>query len=261
MRTFCNLITAWALLFCQSAWSMHVVLDPGHGGNDAGATNQNITESDITLKVAKFVAENLQEDSRFQVTLTRNSDTYLSLENRANLANKVGDLFISIHVNSSTDSRIRGKEIYFQNQLESDEESLFLSSRENQGAKNSDPVVRSVSLSLKDKGHLNPEVKSIVEDLERNHRFKKSGQLAEQLYYNWSGDMNNRRSSIRQAPFFVVSNIDKPAALIEIGYLTNKIEALKLTDPNYQRKIAKGIYKAIVSFKENLDKPTKSSLD
>jgi N-acetylmuramoyl-L-alanine amidase len=122
-------------------------------------------------------------------------------------------------------------------------------------------VARQVSLALKDKPGLKPDVRAIVEDLERNHRLQISGRFTESLYENWAGDQLHRRQTIRQAPFFVVSNIDKPAALIEIGYLTNDTEAKKLTDPEYQKKVARGIYKAILNFKEVMDKPSPKSLN
>jgi N-acetylmuramoyl-L-alanine amidase len=170
------------------------------------------------------------------------------------LANSNGDVFLSIHVNSSEDPRARGQEIYFQNQLPSDQESLFLASRESEKNQGGGPVIHSVSLALKNHKGLNSDVHAIVEDLERNHQFKLSGIFTEHLYQNWSGEKLQRRHSIRQAPFFVVSNIDKPAALIEIGYLSNSQDVKKLTDPQYQKKIAQGIYKALVSFKTIIDK-------
>lgn len=243
------------------AWALHVVLDPGHGGSDRGTSHKGVTESEITLKVSQLIAEELKSDGRFRVTLTRQSDTYLSLEDRVEIANKNGDVFLSIHVNSSPDPDIRGQEIYFQNQLPPDEESLFLASRENMSTRPQQNQPRSVSLALKGKPHLNSDVRAIIGDLERNHRFKLSSIFTEKLFYNWLGDKARNHSPIRQAPFFVVSNVEKPAALIEIGYLTNKHDAARLTDPAYQKKIAKGIYKALLNFKEFIDKPIPKSLD
>jgi N-acetylmuramoyl-L-alanine amidase len=244
-----------------SAFAMHIILDPGHGGNDKGATQGSITESQITLQISKILAEKLRNQGKFTVTLTRKSDTFISLEERASIANTTGDVFLSIHVNSSPDTKIHGSEIYFQNQLQPDEESLFLASRENKNLKLERAVVRSVSLALKDKKNINPEVQSIVEDLERNTRLKLSGVLAEQLFYNWSGDPAKKHQSIRQAPFFVVSNVEKPAALIEVGYISNTAEAERLMNPEYQEKIAEGLFKALAHFKDFVDKPDNKSLN
>lgn len=244
-----------------SANAMHVVLDPGHGGRDTGATQGRLTESAITLSIANLVARELKNNSQFTVSLTRTDDSYISLEKRAAIANTKGDLFLSIHANSSTDTRVNGKEIYFQNQLPADEEALFLSSRENQFSATERFVPRAVSLALVNKKNINSDVRAIVEDLERNHRLKLSGLFAEKIFYKWQGQAVQKSNAIRQAPFFVVSNIDKPAVLVEIGYLTNPKEAKQLTNHEYQVKIANGIYKAIVSFKESLDKPTNKSLN
>ncbi|MCB0349741.1 MAG: N-acetylmuramoyl-L-alanine amidase [Bdellovibrionales bacterium] len=244
----------------STSLAMHVVLDPGHGGRDTGATQGKIAESEITLKIANIVAKQLLNDSRFTVSLTRKDDSYISLEERATIANKKGDLFLSIHVNSSTDSRVHGQEIYFQNQLPPNQESLFLASRENQNVKIDRYVPKATSPALANK-KLNADVRSIIEDLERNHRFKLSGLLAEKLYYSWQDDSQQKSNAIRQAPFFVVSNVDKPSVLIEVGYLTNAREAKKLMSPDHQEQIADNIYRAILSFKESLDKPTNKSLN
>lgn len=258
MRT---LLILFAFLFSIHASALHVVIDAGHGGSDKGATSDNYTESEITLSVAKLLEKALKADSQFKVTMTRKDDTFLSLSERTRIANQAGDVFISIHVNSSSDSRARGNEIYFQNHLAPDEESLFLASRENQDSKPDDNAPRSVTMSTSTKKDLNPEVLSIIEDLERNHRLKLSGIFTEKIYYNWMGDNYHRSRTIRQAPFFVVSNMYKPAALVEIGYITNPGEAEKLMDPSYQKKIATGLYRALISFKEFMDKPTVKSLN
>jgi len=247
--------SAFFAFFCVAqAQALHVVLDPGHGGHDKGATRGKITESFITLRVAGLVADELKKDSDFKVSMTRKSDIFLELEERASFANKQGDLFLSIHVNSSADPKARGHEIYFQNQLPPDQESLFLASRENSNSESVDQVARSVCFAVKSRPHLNSDIRAIVEDLERNHRFRLSGLLTESLYETWGGDYVNRKQPIRQAPFFVVSNIDKPSALVEIGYLSNENEAQKLMDPVYQKRIAIGIYKALRGFKERTDK-------
>jgi N-acetylmuramoyl-L-alanine amidase len=201
------------------------------------------------LKVSQYLRQLLQRDSRFQASLTRETDKFLSLEQRADLANKSKvDLFLSIHVNSSQDTEVHGKEIYFQNQLPPDEEALYLASREN-------------GVTKKQSDYGKGDVAAIVEDLERNNRLRLSGRLSEELYRNWAGDRWQRHSSIRQAPFYVISNVNMPSALVEIGYLTNPAEAAKLGDPAYLHKVADGIYQAIISYKEFVDKATRQRLN
>lgn len=257
---------SWSLILIfvsPVALAMHIIIDPGHGGTDQGATYGKITESALTLQVAKMVADELKKDSRFSVSLTRETDVYLSLEQRVQMANAAGDVFLSLHVNSSNDPKARGKEIYFQNQLPADQESLFLANRENQNEKfKSLPKEAGVAATiLSDKKEMNSDVRAIIEDLVRNHHFKLSGLLAESLFHNWNGEKFHRRRTIRQAPFIVISHINKPAVLIEIGYLTNPEEAKKLVTAEYQKKIAIGIYRAFLNFKEYMDKSAEKSLN
>lgn len=237
-------------IFQSPVFAMRVVIDAGHGGTDRGTTRGDITESAITLTVAKLLRDEMAQSKEFSAVLTRADDSYVSLEQRAEIANEKGDVFISIHVNSSTDPKARGKEIYFQNQLEADEESLYLANLENGQA---DQKVRHAFLPNTDVKGLNSDVKAIVEDLERNYRLKMSGLLTEELHRSWGGDPIRRKQAIRQAPFFVISNVNRPAALIEIGFLTNPTEAKKLVDASYQKKIAQGIFQALIKFKEVVD--------
>lgn len=235
--------------FSPYSFALSVMIDPGHGGTDHGAVNSSLRESDITLKVSQYLKALLSADPQFKVKMTRERDQFLSLDRRAQLANEAkADLFISIHVNSSNEKHVRGKEIYFQNQLPPDEEALFLANRENQGIESRTDTVKG-------------DVAAIVEDLERNHRLRLSGRLSEELFRNWGGDHYRRRTSIRQAPFYVISNVSMPSALVEIGYLSNPQEAEKLSDDTYLRKIAQGLYRAIVSYKEFVDKAAHRSLN
>lgn len=249
------------LAFSPPADALHVVIDAGHGGSDKGAVANNLTESHLTLQISKILAQTIGADPRFSYTLTRDKDIFLSLEERANMANKVGDVFISIHANSSNDKHTKGKEIYFQNQLPPDEESLFLASRENSSMQPAQNIERGTIPVLQKKKGLNPDIRLIVEDLNRNHALKMSGLFTEMLYHNWYDEKSNKHHSIRQAPFFVISNTDKPAVLIEVGYLTNLNEARKLSDPEYLKKIVVGIHQALISFKELIDKPLTKSLN
>mgnify|MGYP001577243627 CR=1 FL=1 len=118
-------------LWASLSFGFLVVIDPGHGGNDGGAKSDDAKESAIALSVSKLLADALKNDGRFEVKMTRTRDEFVTLEDRAEFANHAkADLFISIHTNWSEDPKARGKEIYFQNQLPPDEESLYLASRE-----------------------------------------------------------------------------------------------------------------------------------
>ena len=239
-------------------FGMHILLDPGHGGNDRGAVRGHLRESEITLEVAKKLERLLKQDTQFQVSLTRSEDRFVSLSERTEISDQSNaDLFLSIHVNASPDVRARGAEFYFQNQLPPDEDSLFLASLEMEG--------HGHETGTKDKPHeenprgvaltdLKSDVANIVRDLHRNSKIFLSSQLAENLMLNWAGTKKSRRHVIRQAPFYVVSHVNVPSALVEIGFLSHKREGQQLADSAYQDKLADSIYRGLVNFKEFVDK-------
>jgi N-acetylmuramoyl-L-alanine amidase len=250
-----------------------VVLDPGHGGHDTGASSGDAMESEIALRITKLVGDRL-EKSGLKVIYTREKDEWVSLEKRALIANRAkADLFVSIHLNSSTDSRAHGKEFYFQNQVPVDEEALFLANRENNRARNSAGTdvssdsdlstdrVAQAGLRLAEASRLpevtieNPrarqDVKSILEDLDRSARVKFSSELAIQLSREWSkaaslaGVSKTSGRAIRQAPFFLVSNVAMPSVLVEVGFLSHKREGARLRQEAYQIALADSLANGI----------------
>ena len=94
--------------------ALHVIVDPGHGGENHGAVYYGVKEADINLQVGSHLARLLKNDSRFKVTLTRHKDTELSLEERAELARRAGgNVFLSIHTNAFNRPQAKGVEFYF----------------------------------------------------------------------------------------------------------------------------------------------------
>lgn len=254
-----------------SATKKKIIIDPGHGGHDTGASQQGIHESEIALAISSQLKSRL-EKMGYEVLLTRTKDEWISLEKRAALANASrGDLFLSIHINSSTDARAHGKEIYFQNQLPVDEEALFLANRENHDPEN--PTASSetpgheriqkaglraaeaariplAKLQSIDNPQARADVRNILEDLDRSARVRASSELAKHLYFEWEANEASRRApgssqstvrGIRQAPFFLVSNIAMPSVLVEVGFLSHAKEGQKLQDTNYQNALAEAL--------------------
>jgi N-acetylmuramoyl-L-alanine amidase len=248
------------MLIAKTAFGFQVVIDPGHGGSDRGAHNKSINESDITLKVSLLLSEELKKSSSIKTLLTRSEDRFLTLEKRSEIGNKYGDLFLSIHVNSSPSTKARGHEVYFKNQLPANEDALLAAHRENQGHKNSLDIPQSVTIDSISTSGLHPNVQAIIADMYDSYRLVLSAQFAKELFFNWNGDKYKKSQPIRQAPFFVISNLQKPSALVELGYMSHSIEAQKLNDPEYQLQIAKGLAKAVISYKDFVDKNPLSSL-
>jgi N-acetylmuramoyl-L-alanine amidase len=248
---FIVLIFSATCLFSKPSSAYTVLIDPGHGGSDAGARHGSIKESEIALKVSLMLAELLRKDPTFKVLMTRDRDEKLTLEQRAQKAKEIKpDLFISIHLNSSADPRAHGREFYFQNQLPADEEAMFLVSRENsegeiaEGASN-------------DRLSAETDVKRILEDLKRNHRIRESSEFSKTLLEAWLADGQSRRIGslpIRQAPFYVVSNVPSPSVLVELGFITHATEGPRLAQSDYQQLLARSIYEGLVKYKDSVDK-------
>jgi len=235
------------------ASDFHVVVDPGHGGHDRGAHSGPFNEADLTLNVSRHLEKLLLEDPDFQVTLTRRQNEFVSLEQRSRTADQAkGDVFISIHVNSSKDNKAQGKEVYFQNQLPADQESLFLANLENSG--------HGIKTDEEDDAPKS-DLGAILHDLKRNHRILQSSKLSEFIHENWLAPTAERRRPIRQAPFHVISSVSMPSALVEIGYLSNAKDLERLKSPDYLKKVAEGLYLGLKDFKEFVDKKTRPHLN
>ncbi len=247
-RYFLNTIVITILASLQ-VQAFHIMLDPGHGGIDTGAVRGNAKEADVVLKVAQQLKKILSESKQFEVSMTRTQDSNITLPERVNKAEKSkADLFVSLHANTAIDPRAKGVEFYFQNTLPPDEESLFLASHENQNFKD-DSTARDEQDPSK-KG----DVAAILEDLHRQDRIESSLRLTRLLTQIWELENIREKVSIKQAPFYVISKTNMPSVLIEIGFITNPKEVKKLITPQYQAEVAQKIYKALVAYKEKVDK-------
>ncbi|MFH1034438.1 MAG: N-acetylmuramoyl-L-alanine amidase [Pseudomonadota bacterium] len=216
-----------------------VVLDPGHGGKDPGAIWRGVKEKDIVLDIAKRVREKLRRQSGCEALLTRSQDVFVPLENRTAFANTHdADLFVSIHINAAPGPGLHGIETYFLN-LASDEQSMRVAARENA------TTHRSIS-----------DLQNILNDLMLNSKINESNHLARTLQKNLLGQV--RRSyqvqdlKVKQAPFYVLIGARMPAALIEVGFLTNPQEHQRLTSPAYRDQLAEGIAQGIAAYSKEL---------
>ncbi|WP_374027432.1 N-acetylmuramoyl-L-alanine amidase [Bdellovibrio bacteriovorus] len=248
------------LILCSpSAFALHIMLDPGHGGVDTGAVYGGAKEADLVLKVAQKLQTLLAKNEKFKVTMTRTNDRNLSLPERVKMAEGTkADLFVSLHANAASDQRAKGVEFFFQNNLPPDEDALFLASQENQMVLNSRELH---DISGGDELSKKGDVAAIVEDLHRQNRLNSSLRLTQALTQVWGTDNNAAQATIKQAPFYVISKTTMPSVLIEIGFLTNPREAKKLVSAEYQNDLAQKIYTALQSYKEKMDNHTAKSLN
>lgn len=218
-----------------------VVIDPGHGGKDPGAVANGLKEKDINLAVSKKLAAALKKKG-IDVRLTRNSDVYLTLKERTNLANKWNaEVFISIHANALPKGRhATGMEIYLM-ALPTDKDAMQLALIENRDMAEGDGEA-SKAADSRTKMLLN-----ILGNMQQNAKISESTGFAEHLFTaGQAGKIKMRR--VAQAPFFVLRGAAMPAVLIETGFLTEKSEARMLADGAYQNRMADSLAKGIISF-------------
>lgn len=221
-----------------------VVLDAGHGGNDPGAVANNVREKDIVLKAVHELAEILRNQG-VDVRLTRSTDIYLKLSERTAIANKHNaDVFVSLHCNSlaKKNSSVSGLEYYIM-ALPRDKDSMALAIAENKEIAGGSNVTSSAAITDKKTRVL----LQILGDMQQNDKINESTTFAEYLY-NASLTSGLKMRKVAQAPFFVLRGAAMPAVLAELGYLTNKEEAQKLTTFEYRQKLCNTIAHGIINY-------------
>ena len=215
-----------------------VVIDPGHGGRDTGALGGGGSEEKrLTLQIARQLKSRLEQELNLRVILTRNGDSEIDLDQRPALANQnKGDLFISLHVNSSPDPEAHGAETYFSSLEAGDADAERAAATENASA--ADPLY---------------DLQLILWDLAQSRHLAQSQSLAGlmQAELNKALDLHNR--GVKQAPFRVLLGAAMPAVLVELGFLSNSDEERKLGDSNYRRQLADALVRAVSRYKSMLD--------
>ena len=191
-----------------------------------------------------MLAEKIEKRLGLEVVLTRNKDVFLPLEERTALANTKGaDLFISIHANAHRSKKVHGIETYFLN-LATDEEAMRVAAREN--------ATTQKNMS---------DLQMILSDLMLNSKITESGRLAAKVHRSMLSRVKKRYKGIRdlkvkQAPFYVLIGANMPSILIELGFLSNKIEEGRLKDWKYLNHLSDGIVEGIKSYNQSIKKTT-----
>jgi N-acetylmuramoyl-L-alanine amidase len=217
-----------------------VVLDPGHGGHDAGTHGPSgLTEKDLVLDVSQRLAALLQDRLGSEVLLTRNDDTFVSLEGRTKIANEAkADLFLSIHANSSPVKSVTGVETYYLN-FTTSRTALDVAARENATAESSIFDLKDVleKIALKDK-------------IDESREF--ASRLQTSLFTLTKTSAATKNRGIKKAPFVVLIGAQMPSVLAEIGFLTNSSDEALMRKNEHRQKIAEALYKGIAAYAESL---------
>ncbi len=218
-----------------------IVLDPGHGGTQHGATSDSgVAEKEITLDIALRLRRLLQ-DALFEVLMTRETDATMSLERRVAFANSNrADLFVSIHVNWIPRRQIRPLETYFV------------------GPTDDPAALRLASIENRDSGYSLAAYRRLLDKIYMDTRRDESQALARslntELYRSLSEvnpELENR--GIKMAPFAVLVGTEMPAILVEVSCLSNEADVELLTKADYRERVAVALLRGIRAYATDLD--------
>ncbi len=224
-----------------------VVIDAGHGGKDPGCLGSKAKEKDVALavalKVGGYIKENLKD---VKVVYTRSTDVFVELDERTAIANRnKADLFISIHCNSAKNKNVLGAETYTIGMHKTDG-NLTVAMREN-------------AVILEEKNHKEKykfDPYSIISYIKMSNfqsaNQTKSIDFATKVQRQFEKRVNRQNRGVKQSGFLVLWKTTMPAALIEIGFLTNLKEQNYLKTDNGQSYIASGIYRAFKEYKNEV---------
>ncbi len=229
-----------------------IVIDPGHGGKDSGTMGTKrfkIYEKHValavSLKLGKYISDAFPE---VEVIYTRDSDFFLELNERTEIANKANaDLFISIHCDGFTNPKPSGASVFVMG-MSKLKANMDVAMRENSA------IYLEDNYKKKYDGFDPKSPESyIVFSLMQNTYLNQSLKIAEQVETQFSTRANRKSRGVKQAPFYVISRTNMPSILIECGFLTNPKEEEFLHSEIGQDYIASAIFRAFRSYKESVE--------
>lgn len=226
-----------------------VVLDPGHGGKDPGALGKTAKEKDIVLAVALKVGEYLKKEMPdLNLVYTRNTDVFVPLDERAEIANKAkADLFVSIHANWISNPKIQGTETFVLG-LHRSEENLEVAKKENS------VIILEDDYSTKYEGFDPNQTESyIIFELMQNVYLDQSIEAASAIQQQFEKRVGRHNRGVKQAGFLVLRKTAMPGILVELGFLSNQDEEKFMMSEEGQTYLASAIFRAIRDYKNRFE--------
>ncbi|SFR48089.1 N-acetylmuramoyl-L-alanine amidase [Litoreibacter janthinus] len=214
-----------------------IVVDPGHGGVDPGAQRFGVNEADIMLQFARELREQLLRSGRYDVIMTREDDSFVSLPQRVSLARAAGaDAFLSLHADALAEGRATGTTIYTLSDDASDEASAKLAERQDRT-----DILAGVDLTAQD-----DQIATVLMDLARAETTPRTDRLAEALVDGLRNTLGKLHKRPRlEAGFSVLKAPDIPSVLIELGFMSSQTDLDRLQDPVWRSQAAAGIVDAM----------------
>ncbi|MGQ8335426.1 N-acetylmuramoyl-L-alanine amidase family protein [Sunxiuqinia sp. A32] len=229
--------------------SFIVVIDPGHGGKDPGAVFKNIREKDVVLsiglKLGSYIKQNIPDAN---IIFTRQSDVFVPLHERAEIANKnKADLFISLHANYCGTPSITGTETFVLG-LHRSEENLEVAKKENA------VILLEDDYNNRYEGFdPNSPESYIMFEIVQDDYIEQSINLASSIQDQFKNRAGRKDRSVKQAGFLVLRRTSMPSVLVEAGFLSNATEAKYMDSENGQAILASAIYRAVKDYKLGID--------
>jgi N-acetylmuramoyl-L-alanine amidase len=220
-----------------------VVIDPGHGGNDSGATGVNgEDEKEIVLATGKILRDKLEKTGRYKVIMTRSDDSFVPLEERTAIAraNKA-QLFISLHADyiPKREGDARGATVYTVSERASDREAARLAEKENKADLIGAPGLKKQS----------DDIVNILYDLTHRETQNFSALFQRTLVAQMkSGGILMHQDAMRSAGFVVLKSPNVPSVLVELGYVSNADDVKNLTSDEWRDKVADSIAASVDTF-------------
>jgi len=219
-----------------------VIIDPGHGGDEDGAEGQRGTkEKDITLAIAQKLRDLLATDQSLTVIMTRDSDTTVTLQERADKANSNGgDLYVSVHCNAFEDDGVSGSQTF------------FLAAAMNDEAR-ATAMLENKSVMLErdaEEDEYVDDLDFILLDLMQTEYLSESQDLAKMIQSEFKDGLGIKSRGVDQAGFFVLNKVFMPSVLVETAFISNKKDEALLRKDSFQQKAAEAIHEGIRRFIE-----------
>ncbi|MGR3504988.1 MAG: N-acetylmuramoyl-L-alanine amidase [Paracoccaceae bacterium] len=210
-----------------------VVLDPGHGGIDPGAERDGLSEKELMLTFARELQDVLRRDGGFEVVLTREDDSFVSLDRRVDMAHAVGgQVFISLHADALSEGQAHGATVHLLSESASDAATATLAERHDR-----DDLLAGIDLTGQD-----DEVAGILMDLARQETQPRSERLAQALVARiGAAELPLNSRPVRRGAFSVLKAADIPSILLEVGFLSSTRDLKNLRDPAFRARMAEAI--------------------
>lgn len=223
-----------------------IVIDAGHGGKDPGAIGRRfrLKEKYQTLAISKRL-KNVLEENGLKIIMTRDDDTFISLPRRVEIANRSGaDLFVSIHINASRSRSLSGFECYYLSDA-TDDNARAIEAFENASLKMDEENILNHSKGLD---------KTLWDMALSENRIESAG-LAKHICGSVQDSLAIiRNRGVKSARFYVLKGTRMPAVLVEVAYLSNRYEEMRLKDKDFLEDVTHAIAKGILAYKNEYEK-------